>query len=130
VILMTSHGEEKYLSATGKSGADVFLPKGKLRRDLLDVIRQVAGVAALPLPGIQRGRPERRFAARRYSGPERRRSQSRGAGGCSPRTARRGQPAPGTNGQRGTSLSSASTPTVSRPSGSCPSPSRRTGSTR
>ena len=42
VILMTGHGEEAYLSATGKSGADAFLPKRKVRSEVLSMVRDAA----------------------------------------------------------------------------------------
>jgi DNA-binding NarL/FixJ family response regulator len=41
VVLLTTHDEEAYLSATGKSGADTFLPKRRLRSDLLVSVREV-----------------------------------------------------------------------------------------
>lgn len=40
VILLTGHGEEAYLSATGKSGADAFLPKRKVRSEVLSMVRE------------------------------------------------------------------------------------------
>src|SRR5215471_2894221 len=43
VILMTAHGEEAFLEATGKAGADAFLPKAKARREAPSVLRRVAG---------------------------------------------------------------------------------------
>jgi DNA-binding NarL/FixJ family response regulator len=46
VILLTTHDEEAYLSATGKSGADAFLPKRRIPTDLLSTIREVG-------PGLQ-----------------------------------------------------------------------------
>src|SRR5687768_15996437 len=46
VILLTVHDEEAYLSATGKSGADAFLPKRLIRSHLLSTIREVG-------PGLQ-----------------------------------------------------------------------------
>jgi DNA-binding NarL/FixJ family response regulator len=70
VILMTSHHEESFLNATGKSGADALLPKQDFRKELLSVIRQVAGAAARPWDGRERRR--RRLRARLWSGPERR----------------------------------------------------------
>lgn len=48
VILLTAHDEETYLSATGKSGADAFLPKRLVRMELLSTIRSMAGVATTP----------------------------------------------------------------------------------
>ena len=56
VILMTSRDEEAYLSATGKSGADAFLPKKSIRAEALSVLRAVAG----PLLRGWSGRERRR----------------------------------------------------------------------
>jgi DNA-binding NarL/FixJ family response regulator len=42
VLLLTTQGEEAYLNATGKSGADAILPKQRFRRDLLRTIRGLA----------------------------------------------------------------------------------------
>lgn len=70
VILMTTHGEEAYLGATGKSGADAFLPKHRVRRDLIPMIRRLAGQAAHPWDGNERRRPA--GVPTRYIGPDRR----------------------------------------------------------
>lgn len=43
VILTTGHDEERYLSATGRSGADALLPKKSIQAEALSVIRGVAG---------------------------------------------------------------------------------------
>ena len=43
VILMTGHGEEAYLEATGKGGADAFLPKKDVKLWAPTVLRRVAG---------------------------------------------------------------------------------------
>jgi DNA-binding NarL/FixJ family response regulator len=56
VMLMTSRGEEAYLTSTGK--------------------RQVAGEAGRSWDGRERRRPTGSWAARRYIGPERRASHS------------------------------------------------------
>ena len=42
VILLTGHEEEAYLEATGKSGADVLLPKRSARLHLLSLIYDLA----------------------------------------------------------------------------------------
>lgn len=42
VILLTNHKEEAYLSATGKSGADAFLPKSQVRLGVLAIVRAAA----------------------------------------------------------------------------------------
>src|SRR5215470_17814056 len=54
VILMTAHGEEAFLEATGKAGADAFLPKGKARRDAPSVLRRVAGGVLRPWERFRR----------------------------------------------------------------------------
>lgn len=41
VVLLTGHAEEAYLNSTGKSGADVLLPKRDVRARLLGVIRHL-----------------------------------------------------------------------------------------
>ena len=41
VVLLTGHKEEAYLNSTGKSGADVLLPKRDVRARLLEVIRHL-----------------------------------------------------------------------------------------
>jgi DNA-binding NarL/FixJ family response regulator len=48
VILLTGHGEEAYLESTGKSGADAFLPKRKVRTDVLSAIREAAALGPGP----------------------------------------------------------------------------------
>ncbi len=75
VILMTGHQEEVYLSATGKSGADAFLPKKKIKDDALAVVRAQAAA----LPGEWDGRERRR--GRHWNGVERRKSPSKQSGG-------------------------------------------------
>ena len=42
VVLLTNHKEEAYLSATGKSGADAFLPKKQVRSAVLAMVRAAA----------------------------------------------------------------------------------------
>lgn len=42
VILITAHTEEAYLSATGRSGADLLLPMPEARTRLLRAIREVS----------------------------------------------------------------------------------------
>ena len=42
VVLMTGHGEEAYLEATGKSGADAFLSKQHARTEAPAVMRRMA----------------------------------------------------------------------------------------
>ena len=54
VILLTIHDEEAYLSATGKSGADAFLPKRCISRDLLATIRGVGPGLPLVWNGMDR----------------------------------------------------------------------------
>lgn len=56
VILMTAHGEEAFLEATGKSGADAFLPKRNVKTHAPMVLRKVAGGELLPWGGRERGR--------------------------------------------------------------------------
>jgi len=48
VILMTAHGEEAFLEATGKAGADAFLRKQDARNDAPTVLRRVAGGVLRP----------------------------------------------------------------------------------
>jgi DNA-binding NarL/FixJ family response regulator len=67
VILLTSHKEEAYLSATGKSGADAFLPKRQVRLGVLAIVR----AAALGFTGGWDGQ-ERRGRIADWSGGERR----------------------------------------------------------
>jgi DNA-binding NarL/FixJ family response regulator len=43
VVMLTVHDEEAYLSATGKAGADAFLPKRHVKSELLSTIRDVVG---------------------------------------------------------------------------------------
>jgi DNA-binding NarL/FixJ family response regulator len=74
VILLTVHDEEAYLSATGKSGADAFLPKRLIRTDLLSTIREVGpGIQALWNGMERRERPTRPAAVPGWDGKERRR---------------------------------------------------------
>jgi len=54
VILMTTHGEEAYLEATGKAGADAFLAKAHARRDAPSVLRRVAGGVLRPWERFRR----------------------------------------------------------------------------
>jgi DNA-binding NarL/FixJ family response regulator len=51
VILMTGHGEEAFLEATGKGGADAFLPKHHVRSQAPTVLRRVAGGVLRPWEG-------------------------------------------------------------------------------
>jgi DNA-binding NarL/FixJ family response regulator len=76
VMLMTSRGEEAYLTSTGKSGADALLSKRSLRGELVPAMRQVAGEAGRSWDGRERRQPTGSWAARRYIGPERRASHS------------------------------------------------------
>ena len=48
VVLMTAHGEEAFLEATGKAGADAFLPKQRAKSDAPTVLRRVAGGVLRP----------------------------------------------------------------------------------
>jgi DNA-binding NarL/FixJ family response regulator len=48
VILMAGHGEEAYLEATGKAGADAFLRKQHARNEAPTVLRRVAGGVLRP----------------------------------------------------------------------------------
>jgi DNA-binding NarL/FixJ family response regulator len=48
VILLTGHGEEAFLEATGKGGADAFLPKHHVRSRAPMVLRRVAGGVLCP----------------------------------------------------------------------------------
>jgi DNA-binding NarL/FixJ family response regulator len=74
VIVLTGHGEEAYLSATGKSGADAFLPKRLVRTELLSTIRALAGVSAgRRWMGERRRRQARPGEAPSWDGTERRR---------------------------------------------------------
>jgi len=54
VILMTGHGEEAYLEATGKAGADAFLPKKDVKHWAPTVLRRVAGGDLRPWRGRHR----------------------------------------------------------------------------
>src|SRR5262245_43613306 len=45
VILMTGHDEEAYLGGTGRSGADAFLPKRRVKTDVLPLLQEVTGLA-------------------------------------------------------------------------------------
>jgi DNA-binding NarL/FixJ family response regulator len=74
VILLTVHDEEAYLSATGKSGADAFLPKRRIRADLLSAIREVAPWIQDPWNGMERReRPTRPAEVPGWDGKDRRR---------------------------------------------------------
>jgi DNA-binding NarL/FixJ family response regulator len=74
VILLTVHDEEAYLSATGKSGADAFLPKRLIRSHLLSTIREVGpGLQALWNGMERREGPARPRAVPGWDGTERRR---------------------------------------------------------
>ena len=59
VVLLTAHGEEAYLDATGKSGADAILPKKDARTEASAVLQRVArGVRRAPeRPRVRRHRP-------------------------------------------------------------------------
>jgi DNA-binding NarL/FixJ family response regulator len=61
VVLLTTHKEEAYLSATGKSGADAFLPKRQARLGVLAIVRAAARGFAGGWDGRERRgqRPER-----------------------------------------------------------------------
>ena len=48
VILMTRHGEEAFLEATGRAGCDAFLPKSQVRSQAPAVLRRVAGGVLRP----------------------------------------------------------------------------------
>jgi len=48
VILMTTHGEEAFLEATGKAGADAFLRKQHAKSEAATVLRRVAGGVLRP----------------------------------------------------------------------------------
>jgi DNA-binding NarL/FixJ family response regulator len=67
VILTTGHEEERYLSATGRSGADALLPKKSIKAEALSVIRGVTGDMLRRWDGR-----ERRRAAAPWNGIERR----------------------------------------------------------
>jgi len=54
VILMTAHGEEAFLEATGKGGTDAFLPKRNVKTHAPTVLRKVAGGELLPWGGRER----------------------------------------------------------------------------
>jgi len=54
VVLLTAHDEDAYLSATGKSGADSFLPKRRLRSDLVASIRDVVQGLPRALRAVER----------------------------------------------------------------------------
>jgi DNA-binding NarL/FixJ family response regulator len=74
VILLTVHDEEAYLSATGKSGADAFLPKRLIRTDLLSTIREVAPALRALWNGMERREgPSRPAQVLGWDGTERRR---------------------------------------------------------
>ena len=60
VILLTTHNEEAYLSATGKSGADAFLPKKNVRLGVLAIVK----AAVRGFQGGWDGRERRRQEAR------------------------------------------------------------------
>lgn len=75
VILMTGHEEERYLSATGKSGADAFLPKRRIIEEALAVVRTLEPDLARRWDGRERRRAQHRH------GVERRRSSEKGPGG-------------------------------------------------
>jgi two-component system response regulator DegU len=74
VILLTVHDEEAYLSATGKSGADAFLPKRLIRTDLLSTIRDLAPELRSLWNGMERREgPSRPAEVPGWDGKERRR---------------------------------------------------------
>ncbi|HWX23732.1 MAG TPA: response regulator transcription factor [Vicinamibacteria bacterium] len=54
VILLTSHDEEAYLAATGKSGADILLSKRDVRSQILSVIRSLLPRGWPPWNGFDR----------------------------------------------------------------------------
>jgi DNA-binding NarL/FixJ family response regulator len=72
VVLMTSHSEEAYLMATGKSGADAFLPRHRARRELIATVRKLAGTAAGAWDGNDRRRSASLLTVSRYVGHDRR----------------------------------------------------------
>ena len=55
VILMTGHGEEAYLEATGRAGTDAFLPKRNARTRAPAIVRSVLGSELHPWVGGERG---------------------------------------------------------------------------
>jgi DNA-binding NarL/FixJ family response regulator len=74
VILLTVHDEEAYLSATGKSGADAFLPKRLIRTGLLSAVREVVPGALAHWNGMERREgPTRPLEVPGWDGTERRR---------------------------------------------------------
>ena len=86
VVLMTLHDEEAYLSATGKSGAAMFLPKRLVRRQVAAAVRALAAGQLAPgrMEGERRERERRQFLARpgellSWDGTERRHSSDRAA---------------------------------------------------
>lgn len=54
VIVLTLHDEEAYLDSTGKSGADVLLPKKDVRAEILSLIRTVVDMNWRPWDGLER----------------------------------------------------------------------------
>ena len=56
VVLLTALQEEAYLSATGKSGADVLLPKASVRTEIVTAIRSIVPSFARYWDGKERRR--------------------------------------------------------------------------
>ena len=54
VILMTGHGEEAYLEATGRAGAHAFLPKRNARAWAPAIVRSVVASELPPWRGGER----------------------------------------------------------------------------
>jgi DNA-binding NarL/FixJ family response regulator len=71
VVLMTGHGEEAYLSATGKTGSDAVLPKAQLRTRLAPLLASLLRATGLALWDGQERRDPNDVERRRL--PERRR---------------------------------------------------------
>jgi DNA-binding NarL/FixJ family response regulator len=77
VVLIAGHGEEAYLDATGKTGADALLSKKELRQELLSTLRRVDGRA---FRGLWNGRERRREGAGELPSPQERRHTPFGRG--------------------------------------------------
>ena len=54
VIVLTLHDEEAYLDSTGKSGADVLLPKKDVRAEILSLVRTVVDMNWRAWDGLER----------------------------------------------------------------------------
>ncbi len=79
VILVTPHGEEAYLSSTGKTGADDLLAKRAVRSEVLPRIRAVVGRFGSAWDGMERRGPGVTWG--RWHGSERRRPRPSGETG-------------------------------------------------